>query len=72
MTKLLELAFAQAAKLPEGEQDALANLMLAELSSESGWNERFHASAAKLSGLASAALQEFRTGRTEPLDPDAL
>ena len=34
MTKLLERAFARAAKLPAGEQDAFAEFVLAELASE--------------------------------------
>ena len=72
MTKLLEEAFEEATKLPEGEQDALARLMLGELNSESEWNRRFHASAPKLSSLAKAAVEEYRAGRTEELDPDKL
>jgi hypothetical protein len=72
MTKLLEEVFAEATKLPEGEQDAFARLMLGELHSESEWNQRFHATADKLSRLAKAAIDEFRSGRTEELDPDRL
>jgi hypothetical protein len=34
MTKLLEEAFAEASKLPEPEQDALAAVILEELASE--------------------------------------
>ena len=72
MTKLLEEVIAQATKLPEGEQDAFARLMLSELQSESGWSRRFHESAAKLSLAASAALEEYHAGLTEELDPDKL
>ena len=72
MTKLLEQAFAEAAKLPEGDQDALAQAVLAELASERRWDELFAASADVLSELAQEALAEHRAGRTKPLDPDAL
>jgi len=37
MTKLLEKAFAQAARLPAGDQDAFAEFVLAELQSEARW-----------------------------------
>jgi hypothetical protein len=72
MRKLLEQVIEQATRLPEGEQDAFARLMLEELHAEAEWNRRFHASASKLSSLAKAAVEEFRSGRTEELDPDKL
>jgi len=72
MTKLLEKAFAEAAKLPDDDQDALAQAVLAELASERRWDELFAASADVLSELAEEALAEQRAGRTKPLDPDRL
>lgn len=72
MTKLLEKAFAEAAKLPDDDQDALAQAVLTELASERRWDELFAASADVLSELAEEALAEHRTGRTRPLDPDTL
>ena len=41
MTKLLEQAFAEANKLSEAEQDALANFLLGELASERRWTRAF-------------------------------
>jgi len=41
MTQLLRKAFAEAQKLPEPEQDALANWLLEELESERRWEEAF-------------------------------
>ena len=38
MTKLLEKAFAEAAKLPPEEQDALATAVLSEIESERRWD----------------------------------
>jgi hypothetical protein len=72
MTKLLEKTFEEAAKLPDDDQDALAEAVLAELASEHRWDELFVASADVLSELAEEALAEHRAGRTKPLDPDTL
>jgi hypothetical protein len=72
MTKLLEKAFAEAAKLPDDDQDALAQAVLAELASERRWDELFAASPEMLRDLAEEALAEHRAGRTKPLDPNTL
>ncbi|HEX7408289.1 MAG TPA: hypothetical protein VF515_11655 [Candidatus Binatia bacterium] len=72
MTKLLEKAFAEAAKLPDDDQDALAQAVLAELASERRWDELFAGSTDVLSELAQEALAEHRAGRTKALDPDTL
>ena len=72
MTKLLEKAFSEAAKLPEPEQDALAAAILEELESERRWDELFERSGDVLSELAEEALAEHRAGRTRELDPDKL
>jgi len=72
MTKLLEKAFSEAAKLPEPEQDALAAAILEELESERRWDELFERSGDVLGELAEEALAEHRAGRTRELDPDKL
>ena len=72
MTKLLEQAFEEANKLPEHEQDALANFLLAELASERRWTRAFADSQDLLSQLADEALAEHRAGDTQELDPEAL
>jgi hypothetical protein len=72
MTQLLEKAFAEAAKLPEDEQDAFAALMLEELNSERRWDEAFARSQDTLAQLAAAALTEHRAGRTQVLNVDDL
>lgn len=72
MTKLLERAFTEAAKLPEQEQDALAAAILEELESERRWDELFERSGNVLSELAEEALAEHRAGRTRELDPEKL
>jgi len=68
MTQLLERAFAEASKLPEGEQDAVAALLLAELESERRWAHAFASSQEQLGKLADEALREFEAGQTLPVD----
>ena len=72
MTKLLQRAFKEASKLPEGEQDALGRILLEELASERRWDELFAGSHDLLSQLADEALAEHRAGRTKELDPEKL
>ena len=72
MTKLLEEAFAEASKLPEQEQDALAAVILDELASERRWDQAFANSADLLAQLADQALAEHRAGKTHVLDPERL
>ena len=66
MTKL-ELAFAEATKLPPKEQDRLAEWLLAELDSERRWNQLFAESRDVLETLAAEALDEHRRGQTQEL-----
>jgi len=71
MTRLLEKAFEEAAKLPPEEQDALAGALLMDLASEERWGKAFDTTDA-LDRLADEALEEHRAGRTRLLDPDRL
>ena len=68
MTKLLEKAFNEASKLPEEDQDALAETLLHDLASEERWAEALAGSQDKLAVLADEALAEFNRGETKPLD----
>ncbi|MFN8625585.1 MAG: hypothetical protein U0587_06320 [Candidatus Binatia bacterium] len=72
MTQLLDKAFAEAAKLPEDEQDALARAVLDELAGERRWDELFSQSQDVLGDLAAEARAEYRAGRSQKLDPDKL
>ena len=72
MTKLLEEAFAEASKLPEQDQDALAAVILEELASERRWDQAFADSADLLAKLADQALAEHQAGKTQMLDPERL
>ena len=72
MTQLLEQAFSEAAKLTEVEQNTLGKWLLAELASERRWNELLAKSEDLLNQLAEEAVEEYRQGKTELLDPDNL
>jgi len=72
MTQLLSKAFEEAAQLPEPEQVAFANWILAELASERWWKKAFDDSQDILAQLADEALDEHRAGRTVELDPEKL
>jgi len=67
MTKLLERALEQVARLPTSEQDALAAIVLEELASEQRWADSFAKSQTKLATLAADALAEFNAGLTKSL-----
>jgi hypothetical protein len=67
MTKLLEKALDQVAKLPAAEQDAVAAILLEELASEQRWAKSLAGSQGQLAKLAQEALAEYRAGRTKPL-----
>lgn len=68
MTELLEKAFAEAANLPEHEQDVLAKALLEDLAAEEKWTEAFAGSHDELAALADEALAEFEQGETKPLE----
>ncbi|HKR66769.1 MAG TPA: hypothetical protein VJZ00_23780 [Thermoanaerobaculia bacterium] len=72
MGRLLDKVIAETAKLPEEEQEAFAAFMLAELESERRWDALFARSQDLLAQLAEEARQEYRSGRTQPLDPEKL
>jgi len=67
MTKLLKKALKEVEKLPVSEQDAMAAIVLEELTSEQRWAESFDKSQDKLAKLAEEALAEYKAGRTKPL-----
>ena len=72
MTSRLEKALAEVAKLPEAEQDALAQWILEQLESDRLWDESFAGTQDVLAQWADEALAEHRAGKTRPLDPDTL
>ena len=65
MTKSLEQAFREAAKLPEAEQDALAEAIRSEVMGDEDWERSFAESTDALERLADEAIAEHRAGRTQ-------
>ena len=64
MTELLEKAFAEAANLPEVEQDMLARALLEDFAAEEKWDEALANSQDKLAALADEALTDFGQSAT--------
>jgi hypothetical protein len=70
MGELLQRAVAEAAKLPEAEQEAVGAWLLAELESERRWDDLFAKSQDMLLEMAADAIREDEAGVTQPLHPD--
>lgn len=67
MNKTLERAVAAAARLPDDAQETIANLILAEMEAEHGWEERFARSENKLAEFARRAREHQVKGETTEL-----
>jgi hypothetical protein len=67
MTKELERAFREASRLPEAEQDALAEAIRSEILGDEDWDKAFEASQDTLEKLADEAVAEHRAGYTQPI-----
>lgn len=74
MTQQLATAFAEASKLTDEEQDALADIILQQINSERRWDDLFSRPESEelLARLADKALAEHRAGRTRKLDVSEL
>lgn len=68
MSERLKLAFAEASKLPEDEQERFAEFLLCELIDEREWQRKFESSQDLLSKLAAEARSERAAGSTRPLE----
>lgn len=72
MTDLLKKAFEAVSRLPDDEQDAVAQWLLAELAAEQEWEERFAKTQDALSVLAQEASEEHQRDETKELKPESL
>ena len=72
MTELLEQAIARLKNLPSDEQNAIAAMILEELEDDQRWDESFACSSDLLANLSAEAMAEYRAGKTQALDPEAL
>jgi hypothetical protein len=71
MTKLLEKAFEGASRLPEEDQNALAEMLLSDLASEERWTDALAKSQDELAILAREALAEFKQGKTKLIEENS-
>jgi hypothetical protein len=69
MNKLLERVVAEAAKLPEDQQEAIAGRILEDIEAERGWSERFAKSQDTLVELSRKAGEHIARGTTIQSDP---
>jgi len=72
MTGALQNAFAEAAKLPDEEQEWLAAFILEEIKAGRHWDEILATSGDLLDELIAEAIAEDDAGETELLYPDKL
>jgi hypothetical protein len=72
MNRTLKEVIDAVSRLPETDQEELASAILQELQTEAKWQSALNDSQPALSKLAEEALEEYRAGRTETLDPDRL
>jgi hypothetical protein len=72
MSNLLDEAYAAAKELPEQEQEAIGAWLLAEIDADRKWDELFAKPSEVIERMAGKALEDYRRGRTLPLDPETL
>lgn len=68
MTALLEEAIRETTGLPEREQDFVAALVLENIRDSRQWDAQFAASKDVLEELFDEAMEEYREGRTTPIN----
>ncbi|MFZ4590542.1 MAG: hypothetical protein ACOYN6_06065 [Ignavibacteria bacterium] len=68
MTTLLKKAIDKTSLLSEDEQNKIAQIILDEISDDEIWNEKFNKSQEQLSILAEKALNEYKSGKTNPFN----
>lgn len=72
MTQLLQQALGEVQKLSAEEQDAIAALILDELSDDRRWDEAFAHSQSQLEKLAAKARADVAAGRSQERGFDDL
>ena len=72
MTRALEDAIAALKALPEAEQDAIASIILDEISDERRWDEAFKRSQSQLARLTARAREDVRACRIQEAGIDEL
>ena len=62
MSQLLDQAVAEARKLPDADQDAIAAIILEELEDDRRWNESLSRSPGKMAALVAKAKKQVQAG----------
>jgi hypothetical protein len=68
MTELLKKALDAVSALAPERQNALAEMILAEIEDQRRWAEAFAGSQDKLAAMAAEAIAEHRAGKTRSMD----
>ncbi len=72
MTKLLEKALAEVKTLSDKDQDAIAAIILEELTDEKRWQAKFEGSQDVLSKLSTKAKADIQAGKVRELGFDEI
>ncbi|MEM7808096.1 MAG: hypothetical protein AAF561_08300 [Planctomycetota bacterium] len=72
MTQTLEQALERVRELPDDRQDAIAELIVAELEADRQWERRFAETSDQLELLAKRALERRAEGKAVPTNWDEL
>ncbi|HXH37813.1 MAG TPA: hypothetical protein VNN08_04255 [Thermoanaerobaculia bacterium] len=72
MSNLLDEAYAAAKELSEEEQQAIGAWLLAEIDADRRWEDLLAQPSDVIERMGEKALEDYRSGRTLPLDPDTL
>ena len=72
MSSLLDRAVAEARKLPDAEQDAIAALILDEIEDDRRWDESLARSPGKLAALMARAAAQVEAGECRAAGFDEL
>jgi len=72
MSNLLDEAYAVAKSMSEEQQQAIGAWLLAEIDADRRWDELFAQPSEVIERMGEKALEDYRSGRTLPLDPDTL
>jgi len=72
MTRAMEQAIERLKRVPDGQQEELAQFLLHELEQDERWSTTTHAHRLQLDRLLKDVLSDHAAGKTRPLDPDTL
>jgi hypothetical protein len=72
MTYPLEQAISVVQALPEADQDMIASLIMAELSDQEHWKNRFAETQPQLAKLAAKVRADIQAGRVRNVEIDQL